>query len=144
MRSTFRRSFVAASAMAAAALLAWPPLASAQTGQGPKGGDRPCLVDVKRLCADAVGPAAKLACLEQHRAELRPVCARHMEQARAQARARTEALRKACDADLKKFCAEVTPGQGALMQCLHQHAADLTQGCRDALPPEAPSDPGNS
>lgn len=42
---------------------------------------------------------------------------------------------EACSADVKKFCAGVKPGGGAIHQCLKQHEAELTPGCaqfRDA------------
>src|SRR5258708_18757248 len=39
----------------------------------------------------------------------------------------------ACKADVQKFCANVTPGKGAIRDCLKQHEADLSQGCKDNI-----------
>ncbi len=38
-----------------------------------------------------------------------------------------------CKDDLKKFCADVKPGQGRGLACLGKHDKDVSQGCKDAL-----------
>jgi hypothetical protein len=38
----------------------------------------------------------------------------------------------ACQADIKRFCSK-RPGAGAL-QCLQQHAQELSDGCYERLP----------
>lgn len=35
-----------------------------------------------------------------------------------------------CQADAKKFCADVKPGGGRLMKCLKEHEAELSPACR--------------
>ena len=49
-------------------------------------------------------------------------------------------IRKACEADAKRMCAGVKPGGGRLLQCLHEHDADLTPVCREAAGPR-PANP---
>jgi hypothetical protein len=44
-------------------------------------------------------------------------------------------IRKACEADAKRMCADIKPGGGRLLQCLHEHEADLTPVCREAVGP---------
>jgi hypothetical protein len=41
--------------------------------------------------------------------------------------------RGACKADAQKFCADVKPGHGAIKDCLKQHEADLSTGCKDNM-----------
>lgn len=36
----------------------------------------------------------------------------------------------ACADDVKKFCADVKPGGGAMAQCLDKHEAELSEGCK--------------
>lgn len=40
---------------------------------------------------------------------------------------------KACRADRETYCAGVEKGGGRIMQCMKQHAAELSPGCREAL-----------
>lgn len=35
-----------------------------------------------------------------------------------------------CAEDIKKFCADVKPGDGGIANCLKQHEADLSAACR--------------
>jgi hypothetical protein len=44
---------------------------------------------------------------------------------------RAAAAGKACKADAKKLCADAKPGKGA--ECLKSHAADLSDGCKEAM-----------
>jgi hypothetical protein len=43
------------------------------------------------------------------------------------------AVREACQSDMQRLCAGVQPGGGALRQCLRQHQADVSDGCRSAI-----------
>ena len=38
----------------------------------------------------------------------------------------------ACKADIEKFCKDVKPGGGAIMKCLKEHQAELSEPCKDA------------
>jgi hypothetical protein len=41
-------------------------------------------------------------------------------------------LQQACADDVKKFCPDVQPGDGRIMQCLRPHRAELSAGCKQA------------
>lgn len=38
-----------------------------------------------------------------------------------------------CAADVKKFCGDVKPGQGAIANCMKAHRTDLSPACRESL-----------
>lgn len=40
-----------------------------------------------------------------------------------------EMIKQACGDDVKRFCQEVKPGGGRIVQCLEEHAKDLSQDC---------------
>jgi hypothetical protein len=44
-----------------------------------------------------------------------------------------KAMRQACAADLKTYCADVQPGQGRITQCMKSHADQLSAGCKSAV-----------
>lgn len=46
---------------------------------------------------------------------------------------RGRAARKACAEDVKKFCPEVKAGEGRIVQCLKQHAQDLSPNCAEMM-----------
>jgi hypothetical protein len=44
-----------------------------------------------------------------------------------------ERIKQACGDDVKRFCEGVTPGEGRIVQCLEEHAKDLSQDCSKIL-----------
>jgi hypothetical protein len=49
------------------------------------------------------------------------------------AQAADRAAAQACRADYKKLCSGVKPGDGRGAQCLKQHEAELSDGCKTAM-----------
>jgi hypothetical protein len=53
--------------------------------------------------------------------------------------AQRAAIKSACRGDYQNVCANVPPGTKDSLQCLVQHSAQVSSGCRDALAPAAAS-----
>jgi hypothetical protein len=53
--------------------------------------------------------------------------------ANAQAGAPGAELRQACGADVRSFCAGITPGGGRIKQCMIEKFDQLSDGCKAAL-----------
>ena len=54
-------------------------------------------------------------------------------QALAKADAVAEKLIDSCDADLKKFCGQVTPGEGRIVFCMMAHEDKISDRCFGAI-----------
>ena len=53
---------------------------------------------------------------------------------------------KPCAADIQKFCKDVKPGEGRIIECLKSHQSKLSQACSSMLakgPKEKPSKGNN-
>ncbi len=48
-------------------------------------------------------------------------------------RAARQKMMESCQADFAKFCADAQAGGGGRMQCIREHAADLSDGCKGAM-----------
>jgi len=48
-------------------------------------------------------------------------------------RAQQQALRSACEADMRAVCAGVQPGGGRLLQCIQANPEKISQGCKSAI-----------
>jgi len=42
-------------------------------------------------------------------------------------------MRAACEADVKRLCPNLQPGNGRIMTCLREHKSELSEGCASTL-----------
>jgi hypothetical protein len=93
-----------------------------------------CEADQKKFCAGvAVGKGRVRRCLRGHLAELSAECKAQFKGGRRGG----ASFGFPCQEDLKKHCEGVKPGEGRVLACLREHEAELSDGCRKALPPPA-------
>jgi hypothetical protein len=90
-----------------------------------------CRADRDKFCAHVIKGNHKgmWQCMKEHENELSEACKNHI----AQMREKSRETKKACKADFKKFCKEIKPGEGRIIQCLKQNEAQLSEGCKAAL-----------
>jgi hypothetical protein len=72
-----------------------------------------------------------IGCLGQHELDLSPSCQTEIGRI-AEARARANAVRMACRADVERLCQDVPPQVGPLLECLQANEAALSPGCSAA------------
>ena|SRR5882724_3164898 len=90
-----------------------------------------CKADVQKLCGDVKpGGGAIKDCMKAHEAELSAGCKENM----AEGKEKMKEVKEACQADIKQFCANVTPGEGREFACLHSYSDKISAGCKAALP----------
>jgi Golgi apparatus protein 1 len=93
-----------------------------------------CEADIQKHCSDVTpGEGRVAACLESKDDQLSDACraarlnlasviSERMDKA-------TVAFRKSCGSDVKKFCADVPPGRGRILNCLNDHQDNLSDAC---------------
>ena len=81
-------------------------------------------------------------CLEMHASELLPECKKALEEKRSSSEVRRKRNRKVvawaepCMADVQKLCTDIPAGRGRVAECLTQHKAQLSEGCKAVFPPK--------
>jgi hypothetical protein len=129
---------------------------SLQTNAKAPAGTGPCVDDRKKLCPDATG-AGVLACLRRHETELSAACKANLDRLGAKpkepasapgnegmlGRPGAKGRTKVCAADQKKFCNDVKPGEGRVVQCLLKHEESLSPACRSFLTQKKGPAPAN-
>ena len=88
-------------------------------------GDGPCKQDRETLCKDMKGKDM-MTCLRDNKDKVSPACKEHMDKMKEH----MKDAREACRADVEKLCADVKPGGGAIMKCLHEHKDQVSSDCR--------------
>jgi hypothetical protein len=93
---------------------------------------RACRADVTEFCGSVEpGEFRVIGCLAQHQVEISPPCQTEIGRI-AEARARANAVRTACRADVDRLCKDVPPQVGPLLECLQANEAALSPGCSAA------------
>jgi cysteine rich repeat protein len=96
-----------------------------------------CDKELKTYCKDVTpGEGRGLACLYAHSDKLSGQCEYALYDAAMQLERVINALAYAaneCRDDLKKFCSDIKPGEGRLLQCIDKNAAKVSGRCKQAL-----------
>lgn len=92
-----------------------------------------CEADAEKLCPGIRAGPERRRCMQQHRDQVSPECRELFQQAAERREEGREAVR-ACRGDVQKFCKDVKPGEGRIVQCLQQHQGELSQGCAASIP----------
>jgi len=96
-----------------------------------------CDKELKTYCKDVTpGEGRGLACLYAFEDKLSAQCEYALYDAAAQLERAINALAYAaneCRDDLTKYCADIKPGQGRLVQCIEKNDAKVSSRCKQAL-----------
>jgi hypothetical protein len=91
---------------------------------------KPCADEIAKYCNDVQpGEGGILKCLKAHEPELSGFCRDKLNSALK----RKEEAKQACAKDIEKYCADITPGGGRLINCLKPHFNELATECREKL-----------
>ena len=96
-----------------------------------------CKKEIDTYCKDVtIGQGRILACLYAHEDKLSGRCDYALYDAAAQLERAVAALTflaNECREDLKKFCSEIKPGEGRLLNCIDNNRKNLSSRCKQAI-----------
>jgi hypothetical protein len=96
-----------------------------------------CKAEMQTYCKDVtLGEGRMLACLYAHEDKLSGRCEYALYDAASRLEHAVAALKHAaseCKTDLKKYCADVKPGEGRLVNCIDKHDKQVSSKCKQAL-----------
>ena len=96
-----------------------------------------CDKELKAYCKDVTpGEGRVLACLYAHSDKLSGQCEYALYDAAAQLERALTALTyvaNECRDDLEKFCSNIKPGEGRLLQCIDKNNAKVSKRCKQAF-----------
>jgi cysteine rich repeat protein len=93
-----------------------------------------CDAEVEQLCPASSEGSVRQQCLEKRAPQLPLSCQQQVRERLIRWKEEQNRLVVACQADVRRFCPEVRPGGGHQLQCLQQHAQELSDGCYELLP----------
>lgn len=92
-----------------------------------------CEADLQQSCPESLHGDARRRCVSERMKQFTPFCQQIAKQRLVRWKA-TEGYRAACADDVKRVCRGVEPGEGRILQCLQDRAADLSETCYQNLP----------
>jgi len=96
-----------------------------------------CKKEIETYCKDVkMGEGRILACLYAREDKLSGRCEYALYDAAAQLEHAVTALTylaNECRDDLKKYCADIKPGEGRLLNCIDKHEKQVSSRCKQAL-----------
>jgi len=93
-----------------------------------------CESEIEQLCPDFSDDSTRTRCLRQRAKQLPPLCQSQLNEQFVKWKEDRSRLMEACDADVKRFCRAVKPGNGQIIQCLQLHGQEVSDRCYQALP----------
>lgn len=93
-----------------------------------------CDVEVERLCSDSAEGPARKQCLEKRAQQLPMSCQQQLRERFVKWKEEHGRLTTACQTDMKRFCSATRLGGGRMLQCLQEHAQELSDRCYETLP----------
>lgn len=92
--------------------------------------DNPCQKDIEAFCKGMQAEhGAIMKCLHEHHNQLSPECRAQGEKMKKE----MKGVQEACHEDQQKFCADVKPGKGRIIKCMHEHKAELSEKCKSEM-----------
>ncbi len=93
-----------------------------------------CEAEIEQLCPASSDGFARRQCVEQRMHRLAPPCQHLLRERFVKWKEERTRMTAACQEDVKRFCASITPGSGNVLQCLQDHAQDVSDRCYQTLP----------
>lgn len=92
-----------------------------------------CDVELQQACPDTLQGEDRRRCMEQRAKQLPAICQSMVRQQLVRWKERSgQAV--ACADDVKRFCQDTQSGDGQAVQCLQDHAQDISEECYATLP----------
>jgi OOP family OmpA-OmpF porin len=96
-----------------------------------------CSKDINKFCKKVnLGGGRMMQCLDRNSTGVSAQCKASITAVQVLLTTRAEARKqipRVCDADIRRFCAGVQPGDGNLMECFYKAKNNISAQCRSAV-----------
>lgn len=93
-----------------------------------------CEAEIEQVCPEGMEGSGTFRCLERRIKDLPPPCQAMVRERFVKWKEDRSRTLAACREDVRRLCATMKPGDGRVMQCLQDHAQDVSDRCYQTLP----------
>ncbi|MEI6127822.1 MAG: cysteine rich repeat-containing protein [Pseudomonadota bacterium] len=92
--------------------------------------NQPCADDIVKFCQNIQPGGGRIAqCLASHVKDISSACRTRI----AEIKNRMVSVSESCEDDVEQLCKEVRPGGGRILNCLKDHAGEISSECKATL-----------
>ena len=93
-----------------------------------------CEAEIEQFCPTSSNTLAHRQCIEQRMHQFALPCQRLIRERFVKWREERARMMSDCQEDVRRYCRAITPGSGAVLQCLQDHAQTISDRCYQTLP----------
>jgi hypothetical protein len=91
------------------------------------------MVELERLCPDTARGLNRRTCFQEKESNLSGECQSQLQAMAVRIKEGVLSFKTACETDIKRFCANVQPGGGRILQCLEDRYQEVSDPCYQTL-----------
>lgn len=93
-----------------------------------------CEAEIQKFCPVSSDGPAHRQCVEQRMHQLALPCQHLIRERFVKWREERTRILSSCQDDVRRYCMSITPGSGTVVQCLQEHAQNVSDRCYQTLP----------
>ena len=93
-----------------------------------------CEADIQQLCPGSLDGPARANCFKHRGAQLAAPCQQQLREQFVRWKEERGRMITACEDDVKRWCSSMRVGGGQVLQCLQEHAQEVSDRCYETLP----------
>jgi cysteine rich repeat protein len=92
-----------------------------------------CMAELEQLCPESSGGEGRRQCFQEKEGNLSDACQGQLHAMAVRITEGVQSFKNACELDIKRFCANVQPGGGRILQCLEDRYQEVSDPCYQTL-----------
>ena len=98
-----------------------------------KGLDPECMAELDKLCPETAAGENRRKCFQEKEGNLSGGCQGQLHAMAVRITEGVQSFKSACEIDIKRFCANIQPGGGRILQCLEDRYQEVSDACYKTL-----------
>jgi len=92
-----------------------------------------CMAELEQLCPESTGGEGRRQCFQEKEGNLSGACQGQLHAMAVRITEGVQSFKNACELDIKRFCANIQPGGGRILQCLEDRYQEVSDPCYQTL-----------
>jgi hypothetical protein len=91
------------------------------------------MAELDKLCPETAAGESRRKCFQEKEGNLSGGCQGQLHAMAVRITEGVQSFKSACEVDIKRFCADIQPGGGRILQCLEDRYQEVSDACYKTL-----------